>query len=47
MEHRIIENNNIEKAIEYCRWLIDKYDEGEAIDDIDISYVIEILKGRE
>ena len=37
----------IEKAIGYCRILIDKYDNNEDIDDIDISYLIEILKGRE
>lgn len=39
--------NIIEKAIEWCYGLIDKYDEGHDIDDIDISYLIEILKGRE
>lgn len=41
------ENNIIEKAIEYCRELIDKYDSNRDIDDIDISHLIEILKGRE
>ena len=40
------ENNIIEKAIEYCRELIDKYDNNRDIDDIDISHLIEILKGR-
>lgn len=38
---------NIEKAIEFCRELIEKYDANEEIDDLDISYIIEILKGRE
>ena len=37
----------IDKAIDYCYKLIDKYDDGAEIDDIDISYLIEILKGRE
>ena len=37
----------IEKAIEFCRELIDKYDDNKEIDDMDISYLIEILKGRE
>ena len=37
----------ITKAIEFCYELIDKYDDGRDIDDIDISYIIEILKGRE
>ena len=37
----------IEKAINHCYELIDKYDDGADIDDIDISYLIEILKGRE
>lgn len=46
MKNRPIENNYIEKAIAYCERLIDKYDDGEDIDDIDISHVIEILKGR-
>ena len=41
------ENNIIEKAIGYCRELIDKYDNNRDIDDIDISHLIEILKGRE
>ena len=36
----------INKAIEFCRELIDKYDDGKEIDDLDISYMIEILKGR-
>ena len=39
--------NVIEKAINYCYELIDKYDANGDIDDIDICYVIEILKGRE
>lgn len=37
----------IAKAIDYCRGLIDKYDDNENIDDLDISFLIEILKGRE
>lgn len=37
----------IEKAIKFCRELIDKYDNNQDIDDLDISYLIEILKGRE
>lgn len=37
----------IEKAINFCRELIDKYDSNEEIDDLDVSYLIEILKGRE
>lgn len=37
----------IKRAIVYCRELIDKYDSGKNIDDLDISYLIEILKGRE
>lgn len=43
-----MENNKIiESAIEYCYKLIDKFDNNRDIDDIDISYLIEILKGRE
>ena len=43
-----MENNKIiERAIEYCYKLIDKFDNNRDIDDIDISYLIEILKGRE
>lgn len=38
------ENNIIGKAIEYCEKLIEKYDNNR---DIDISLLIEILKGRE
>lgn len=38
---------NIDKAIAFCRELIDKYDANEEIDDLDISHIIEILKGRE
>jgi hypothetical protein len=41
------ENNIIGKAIEYCEKLIEKYDNNRDIDDIDISLLIEILKGRE
>ena len=37
----------INKAIWRCYELIGKYDDGEDIDDIDISYLVEILKGRE
>lgn len=40
-------NQIIKRAIEFCRDLIDKYDENQSIDDMDISYLIEILKGRE
>ena len=40
-------NQIIEKAIEYCYKLIDKLNDNRDIDDIDISYLIEILKGRE
>ena len=40
-------NKIIEKAIKYCYKLIDKFDDNRDIDDIDISYLIEILKGRE
>ena len=36
----------IENAIDYCEKLIKKYDNNREIDDIDISYLIEILKGR-
>lgn len=39
--------NNVEKAIEFCRELIEKYDANGEIDDLDISHIIEILKGRE
>ena len=37
----------IEKAISFCETLYDKYDSGREIDDMDVAYVIEILKGRE
>jgi hypothetical protein len=37
----------IDKAIKFCETLYDKYDSGEEIDDMDIAYIIEILKGRE
>lgn len=47
MKWRVYEDNNIEKAIEYCEWLIDKCNDGEAIDEFDISCIIEILEGRE
>jgi len=39
--------NNIDRAITYCYDLIDKYDDNKDIDDEDISYLIEILKGRD
>lgn len=38
---------NVDKAIEFRRELIEKYDANGEIDDLDISYIIEILKGRE
>lgn len=41
------EKSNVDKAIEFCRELIEKYDANGEIDDLDISYIIEILKGRE
>lgn len=41
------ENNIIEKAIDYCEQLIEMYDNNKDIDDIDISHLIEILKGKE
>lgn len=37
----------ITMAIEYCERLYDKYDSGDDITDVDIAYIIEILKGRE
>lgn len=37
----------IDKAIEYCYELMDKYDDNYDITDIDIAHIIEILKGRE
>lgn len=37
----------IEKAISFCETLYDKYDSGKEIDDFDIAWLIEILKGRE
>ena len=37
----------MEKAINYCYELIEKWDNNCEIDDVDISYLIEILKGRE
>lgn len=39
--------NNIDKAIEYCEKLIEKWDNNCEIDDLDICNIIEILKGRE
>lgn len=39
--------NNIDRAIEYCQELMDKYDDNYDISDIDIAILIEILKGRE
>ena len=37
----------IKKAIEFCEKLYDKYDNNDEITDMDIAYIIEILKGRE
>lgn len=42
-----MDNEIIEKAIEYCYDLIDIYDNSRDINDIDICQLIEILKGRE
>lgn len=42
-----MEDHIINKAIVYCRNLIEKWDNNQEIDDIDISILIEILKGRE
>ena len=42
-----MENDIIARAIDYCYQLIDNYDDGRDIDDVDISYLIEMLKGRE
>ena len=39
------EKLRIEKAIEYCEKLIEKYDNNTDITDIDICWLIEILKG--
>ena len=39
--------NNVDKAIEYCEKLIEKWDNNREIDDIDICNIIEILKGIE
>lgn len=36
----------INKAIEYCEELLENYDNGADIDDIDVAHIIEILKGR-
>jgi hypothetical protein len=37
----------INKAIEYCEEVLENYDNGGNIDDIDVAHIIEILKGRE
>ena len=37
----------ITKAIKYCEKLYDIYDDNGEITDVDIAYLIEILKGRE
>ena len=37
----------IDKAIEFSYTLYEKYDNNEEIDDMDVAYLIEILKGRE
>ena len=37
----------INKAIEYCEKLLENYDDGGDIDDIEVAHIIEILKGRE
>ena len=37
----------IEKAIRYCEELLENYDNGVDIDDIDVAHIIEILKGRD
>lgn len=42
-----MEEDAITKAINYCYKLIDKWDNNKEIDDLDISYLIEILKERE
>ena len=40
-------NKIILKAIDFCRELMDKYDDNEDIDDMDINHLVEILKGRD
>lgn len=42
-----MESDIINKAIDYCYKLIAQYDDSEDITDVDITYLIEILKGRE
>lgn len=42
-----MENEIIKKAINYCEKLIDKWDNNQEIDDLDICHLIEILNGRE
>ena len=37
----------ITKAIKYCERLYDIYDDNGEITDMDIAYLVEILKGRE
>ena len=37
----------IEKAIAMCEHYIKQWDNNREIDDIDISHLIEVLKGRE
>lgn len=37
----------INKAIKYCEEILENYDNGGDIDDIDVAHIIEILKGRE
>ena len=39
--------DTIEKAINRLERLMDQYDNGRDITDIDLAHVIEILKGRE
>lgn len=47
MNVNIDKDKIIEKAIKFCYELYDKYDKNEEIDDMDVAYLIEILKGRE
>ena len=47
MNVNIDKDKIIEKAIEFCYELYDKYDKNEELDDMDIAYLVEILKGRE
>jgi hypothetical protein len=37
-------NEIIQKAIKHCEDLIERYDNNKNIDDLDICYLIEILK---